>query len=469
MNLSNRAASVRLISLVVFVTACAVTLLSQPAQRGPGAANHVVIISLDGFAGWALDDSHLPLPTLRRLAGRGAMAKGMRPVNPTVTWPNHTSMVTGVTPAKHGVLFNGTLLRAPGIPPRIDPWRDKKEMVRARTLYDAAHERGLTTAQVDWVAIQNAPTITWQFPERPDPKGEIARELVKAGVISEEDLAAFASRNIVFRDYIWTAAAAHILRQHRPNLLLFHLLNLDSTQHRYGPRTPAAMTAMTHLDSQVAQIVQTLEQTGLMPRTTVFVVSDHGFKTVKRQIRPNAAFAKAGLLTAEQGKVSKAEAYVVSEGGTAMLYVTVADPSNAILARARQALDGLEGIDRVLEPSEYANLGLPSPTVNDQMAALFLTAKEGYSFSADPADPTVVDAPAGSLGSHGYLATDPDLRATFIVSGRGIKPGTTLDVVNNIDIAPTAARLLGVELNNVDGRVLTEILAAAEKGSGVQK
>jgi predicted AlkP superfamily pyrophosphatase or phosphodiesterase len=437
--------------------ALAVSLSSSPAANQAGQPNHVVIISLDGFAGWALDDPHLPVPTLRRLAQAGAVAK-MNPVNPTVTWPNHTAMVTGVTPSRHGVLFNGMLIRQPGVPPRIEPWRDKKEMVRARTLYDAAHERGLTTAQVDWVAILNAPTITWEFPERPDPKGQIARELVSAGTISEADLAAFATRNIVFRDHIWTSAAVHILKQHRPNLLLFHLLNLDSTQHRYGPRTPAAQTTMAYLDGQVARIVQALEESGLMKATTMFVVSDHGFKTVKRQIRPNAALAAAGLLTAQDGKVTKAEAYSFPEGGTAIVYVTVPDQSGAILSRARQAIERLEGIDRVIEPAEYKQLGLPAPADNDQMGVLFLTAKEGYAFSHDSTDPTVVDAPPGSLGAHGYIASDPDLRALFIASGRGIKPGVALDSVNTIDIAPTAARLLGVELRGVEGRVVTEIL-----------
>jgi predicted AlkP superfamily pyrophosphatase or phosphodiesterase len=447
-------------SLLLFALAQAAVPQQQPSGS---TSNHVVIISLDGFAGWALDDPHLPVPTLRRLAAGGAVAKGMRPVNPTVTWPNHTSMVTGVTPAKHGVLFNGSLVREPGVAPRIEPWRDKKEMVRARTLYDAAHERGLTTAQVDWVAILNAPTITWEFPERPDPQGQIARELVKAGVISEADLAAFSTRNIVFRDHIWTSAAAHILRQHRPNLLLFHLLNLDSTQHRYGPRTPAAMTTMALNDRQVGRIVETLEETGLMPRTTIFVVSDHGFKTVKRQIRPNAAFAEAGLLTVVDGKVSKADAYLVSEGGTAMVYVTVPDGEGAILKRVRAALEGIEGIDRIIEPAEYASLGLPQPHDNNQMAALFLTARDGYAFTAAPSEPTVIDAPAGSLGSHGYVSTDPDIQALFIASGRGIKPGVTLDGVRTIDIAPTAARLLGVELQNVEGRALTEILLSTSE------
>ena len=446
--------------------ACAVALLLWSAARIPGqqpagASSHIVIISLDGFPGWALDDPHLPVPTLRRLAAEGAIARGMRPVNPTVTWPNHTSMVTGVTPAKHGVLFNGILMRPPGGVPRVEPWRDKKEMVRVPTLYDAAHARGLTTAQVDWVAILNAPTITWAFPERPAPDGTIARELVASGAISEEDLKAFASRNIVFRDHVWTSAAVHILKQHRPNLLLFHLLNLDSTQHRYGPRTPAATTTMAHHDTQVAQIVRALDESGLMPRTTLFVVSDHGFKTVKRQIRVNAAFAGAGLLGVQDGKVVKTEAYSVSEGGTAMVYVTVPDGDGSVLKRARQAIEGLEGIDRIIEPAEYAKHGLPQPSDNEQMGALFLTAKEGYAFSADPNGPAVVDTASASLGAHGYVWTDPEIQALFIASGRGIKPGVVLESVTNLDIAPTAARLLDVELANVDGRVLNEILASA--------
>ena len=163
-----------------------------------------MLISLDGFPSWALDDPYLPVPTLRRLAARGAVARGMRPVNPTVTWPNHTTLITGVTPAKHGVLFNGLLKRDPGVPPRVEPWLPRDEMVRVKTLYDIAHARGMTTAQVDWVAIQAAPTVTWEFPERPAPDGLIAQELVKAGVLSQAELETFATRNIVWRDHIWT-------------------------------------------------------------------------------------------------------------------------------------------------------------------------------------------------------------------------------------------------------------------------
>ena len=445
----------------VLVVAATSRFDAQAPQTRPGT-NHVVLISLDGFGGWALDDPYLPVPTLRRLAAAGAVAKGLRPVDPTVTWANHTSMVTGVPPSVHGVIFNGLLIRKPDVPPVVEPWRDKKELVHARTLYDAAHERGLTTAQVDWVAILNAPTITWEFPERPDPKGQIAQEAVKAGILSQADLESFHTRNILWRDHIWTEAAAHIVRQHRPNLLLFHLLNLDSTQHRYGPRTPAAMDAMAHLDSQVATILGAVEKAGLSKQTTVFVVSDHGFKAVKRQIRPNVVFTKAGLLTVEAGKAVGARVYSVPEGGTALVYMTVPDPSGDLVKQAKSALNGLEGLASIIEAPEFDKYGLPQPTPTGQMGALLLTAKEGYAFTGDVGDAPVVDAPPGSLGSHGYLASDPDLQALFIASGRGIRPGIKLESVSNLDLAPTIARLLDLEMPAAKGKVLTEVLVSGK-------
>src|SRR5918994_4773884 len=447
-------------SFAVGLTLALSATLVLTAQTRPAAdgANHVVLISLDGFMPSAMFDESVPLPTLRRLAAGGASARGMRPVNPTVTWANHTSMVTGVMPAKHGVIFNGLLVRAPGVPPRVEPWRDRSDMVHAPTLYDIAHARGLTTAQVDWVAIWNAPTVTWEFRERPDPQGAIAGEMIGAGLVSQEVVENFAEKNIVFRDHVWTAAAAHIIREHRPHLMMFHLLTLDSVQHRHGPGTLTATATMAHLDSHVATIVQAVEQAGLAGRTTLVIVSDHGFKTVRRQIMPNAAFLKAGLLEVTEGKVTSAQVYLMSEGGTALVYVTVPDADGQLLARARAALTGIEGIDTIVEPSDYGAYGLPTPDASDQMGALLLTAKDGYSFSTAAHGEVVADAAEGNLGAHGYLSTDPELQALFIASGRGIKAGVTIDSMQTIDLAPTMARLLGLELKDVEGRVLTEIL-----------
>src|SRR5690606_22458563 len=109
-------------------------------------------------------DPTLPIPVLRQLAAEGASADAMTVSNPSITWPTHTTLVTGVTPRKHGVLFNGLLVRqGANQPPKVEPWVDKSRLVRVPTLYDLAHAAGLTTAESDWVAVTRPGTITWSF------------------------------------------------------------------------------------------------------------------------------------------------------------------------------------------------------------------------------------------------------------------------------------------------------------------
>ena len=117
----------------------------------------------------------------------------MQPVNPTVTWPNHTSIVTGVTPAKHSVLYNGAPVRGgEGQPLRINPYVPKHELVVGETLYDAAHKAGLTTAEVDWVAIEKAENITWPFPEWPSVDNAVVREIPRGRVATYGQVARLA-------------------------------------------------------------------------------------------------------------------------------------------------------------------------------------------------------------------------------------------------------------------------------------
>ena len=154
----------------------------------------VIVISLDGFPAYALDDPKLPAPTLRRLIRQGVTAR-MNTINPTVTWPNHTTLVTGVRADEHGLLVNGSLVPTGAWPPmKVDPMVDKVKMVHVPTVYDAAHNAGLTTAQIDWVAINNAPTITWPFNEWATPAGPVEQEMIRKGVIAAADVEDFTRR-----------------------------------------------------------------------------------------------------------------------------------------------------------------------------------------------------------------------------------------------------------------------------------
>src|SRR3954470_18174935 len=108
--------SFRLVSLLCLVT----PLFAATAER------HVILITLDGFPAYLWRDEMIPLPNLRKLAAEGAVANAMTVSNPSITWPNHTTLVTGVSPRIHGVLYNGLVMRGgPGHPNKIEPWVDK--------------------------------------------------------------------------------------------------------------------------------------------------------------------------------------------------------------------------------------------------------------------------------------------------------------------------------------------------------
>lgn len=403
----------------------------------------VVMISLDGFPAYDLDDAALPIPTLRELIRSGVSAR-MSTVNPTVTWPNHTTMVTGVRPEEHGLLVNGAITATGAWPPvKVEPMLDKTRMVHARTVYDAAHDAGLTTAQVDWVAINKAPTITWAFTEWGDRAGAVEQEMNRAGVVTGVDGQDFTKLNIVFRDQVWAKAAAHIIRRHKPNLLLVHFLSLDSVHHRYGPKTLAATSAIAFLDGCVAQVIAAIREAGMTERATVFVVADHGFKAYTKEIHAALALNAAGL----SGK-----AYVLNEGGSALVYLEKSQ-RDELLPRAVKALESVEGVDRVVGRDGFRALGLPTPEHDPQMSDLFVTAKTGYSFAGATGGP-VTAAAAQTGGSHGYIASDPEMDALFIASGYGIAGGAKLDRIANVDVAPTIARLLGVSLPSAKGHAL---------------
>jgi predicted AlkP superfamily pyrophosphatase or phosphodiesterase len=449
-------------AFLIVIILCGVAAL--PAARvEPGSSRHVVLISLDGFPASALADARTPVPTLQRLARQGAVAKALLPVNPVVTWPNHTTMVTGVRPAVHGVMWNGLLLRDGEGPPRVEPWRDKNELVRAPTVYDAAHTAGLTTAEVDWVAIHNARTITWAFPEVPTISGLVEREMIAAGLLTANDVTAFhEGTSGAWRDERWTDAAVHIIERHRPNLMLFHLLALDGINHQYGPGTPASQTAMAFLDAQVARVLDAIDRAGIGAWTTVMIVSDHGFRVASQSIHPNVVLRELGLITGS-GAGLQAAAWSRSWGGAAGIYVRDRSQRENVLTRIVGPLRALQGVERAIGSQDLASVNFPDPVALDQAPDLVLTAVKGFDFEDEDTGPAITPARSDHLGHHGALSSDADMAAIFIASGRGVALGQSLDTVRNLDIAPTIAEWLGVTLPGVEGRSLAGQLASGTR------
>ncbi len=430
-----------------------------PGQTNPAPAPHVIVISLDGFPAYALRDPTIPLPVLRKLMLEGAAADGMKPVNPTVTWPNHTAMVTGVGADRHGVIYNGLPVRGgDGKPLRIEPWIPKDELVQARTVYDAAHEAGLTTAEVDWVAVYHAATINWSFGEQPHADGAVEREMINAGIVAEDQIREWGREPITLRDDIWMRAAVHIIEKHKPNLLLLHLLTTDSVQHQYGARTLAANSALILADRQIQRILDAVDRAGIRSQTTIFVVSDHGFKSYHHVIHPNAILREKGLLRGEGAQLD-CDAWTVSEGGTAMVYITRESRRADVVPELDEMFQKVPGIAKLIHPADYAQYGYPVVRDGGRMADLVLAASPDYAFDGNTKGDAVADVPAGATpGTHGYLNSDPDMQEILVAWGSGIRVGARVAVVPNVSVAPTLARVLGLHSFQTNAPALVDIL-----------
>jgi len=447
---------IRWLALAVW---CAVTLTCGAAPV-PAQERIVILITVDGMPAWLWNNPGMVMPNVRRLAQEGALAEAMTVSNPSITWINHTTLVTGVTPRQHGVLFNGLLVRSgTAKPPHVEPWRDKAELVHVPTLYDVAHQAGLKTAHVNWVAVLNSDTMDYEFLEIPKVDGLIEREMVAAGLVTEDDVRTFSKgKNIVWRDWVWTQAGCHIITAHKPNLLLFHLLGTDASNHQYGPGSTASFSAYAYTDRFIGDLLAAVDRAGLRERATIIVTTDHGFKKVAKVVYPNVALRQAGLIQLKGGKVESCAVSAVAEGGLAFVYVN--DPARRaeLLPRLKTIYGGLEGVAQVVEGAEGPRFGMPTPAENQGMGDLVLFAKPGYAFKDNTAGDVLVEESKNYLGTHGYNAADPELDGVLIAWGYGIQPGARLPRIANVDVAPTIAELLGVKLSATEGHVLREFL-----------
>ena len=427
----------------------------------------VILISIDGFAGFYWSDQRVRIPTLRSLAERGVVAQKMEAVFPTTTWPTHASMVTGVSPRAHGIVGNTILNRATGERDDLtgDPIYDAPDLFRVPTLYDLAHAAGLKTAAIDWPATRGAPSLDFNLPFFKDQKIFEAHtpratwsELKTLGYPVERQGEWAQQPKRFMKDAMVADLAAHVFHRHAPDLMLLHFLSTDSFQHLWGPRSPEAFWAIEYVDGLIEKLLAALPADELDSRTALFVVSDHGFLPVEREVWINVKLRQLGLLQVDrEGRVSHAEARFVSNGGAGYIYVLDRWNPERVVRDLVPELRKLEGVSGLWTQADYPGLGLPTPEENPRTGDLILEAAPGYNFADEAQGDEVITAPARYRGSHGQLPTHPENFAFFLAVGPGIRRGVELPGISSRDVAPTLGHFLGLRLDGVEGRLLTEI------------
>lgn len=446
---------------VLLLTVAARAVAGQPATAQH--AEHVVIVSIDGFAAYALDDESLELPNLRALIASGVRASGSESVFPSVTHPSHTTLLTGVMPRDHGVIGNRLTNRETGERFHITNL-PRARSVRVPTLFDAAKARGLVTASFYWPENRDDPAVDFNIPEVFD--GDVAdpraadpaflRDLTDAGVPIDLYYRWYKDRGLKGAgDAILAEAAAHVIRTHRPHLTAIHFLVADELQHIYGSDHYRAKEALTAADHALGILVAAVEQADLADKTAFFVVSDHGFHTVRHEVNLQPLFDDAGL----------SDRVTLHPGGWS-LWIEVEDASvdrEALEAVFAKAI-ALPGVARILRPADFHDLGFPryeeDPHVRGQYAIVgdidtFVTATAGSASSArrELSEPH---------HEHGYLPSHPRMDAIFVASGAGIRRGLRIGRVRNLDVAPTVAELMDLTLDSATGSVIDGVLSSGD-------
>ncbi|MFN0075095.1 MAG: alkaline phosphatase family protein [Prosthecobacter sp.] len=450
------------------------TLLAASASLIHAApSEHVILVSIDGWAHHYFDDPKCHMPAVKSLAANGVRAKRMECSFPTVTWTNHTTLVTGVHPGKHGVLANeyfdrATRKKVPLIP---DPLFNKDEIVKTPTIYDAAKTAGLTTAGVIWPASRGAKTLDWTVPDVFEQElfekygtPSLLEEARAAGIPIEKQMewCKLGNAGKAQRDYMYAQLATHIIKKHKPNFLAIHLVSLDSFEHAHGRQVPEAYWAANDSDNRVADLIRATEEAGIRDKTTFIITTDHGFVTFTKSINANAALRQDGFVKSVLGKslAPDSPVFAMAEGGACFVYVLDAANRDSILKQITPKLAKLEGVEGVVEAKDFdSKLHHITADKDGREPDLVLLAGDGYTFTDSLADNDVIIPNDPPKGAHGHFQLDANLYGCCVISGAGVKQGIVLDEVKNIDVTPTMAKLLGIPFPGADGRVLDEALA----------
>jgi len=428
----------------------ALSAAEAPSLR-PAKPDPVLIVSIDGLSWQRLQKDRARLPELSRLLHTGTAAP-LQTVFPSMTWPAHASLATGVWPARHGVIGNRFFDRARG--EVVEFWtRDANDLgpqrpgrEPARALWDVAREAGLSTGAMLWPATSRARNLDWNLPEvyglaafRRSASPGLLAELAAAG-LPVGRLERHSREEAFLLDSWLRDATVYVIARHKPSLLLAHFVAHDTLAHRYGPDSAEAGWGLELADRYLGDLVRAYQGAAVR----VLVVSDHGFCAITTGMAPEATLRKARLSRKERAAVR-----LVHNGHALFVYLTDSKLAAQLAPKVQAVLRAQPEIEKIILPKDFAALGLALPADDAHMPDFIALAHKHVAFWRG----TTGGAQPPLAGTHGYLPELPEMQGVFLAAGPGIARAT-LAGVRVIDVAPSAARLLGVAMPGTDGVAL---------------
>jgi len=444
------------------------SLLGASLALAAGPDVYVLMISVDGLmASSYTSPGPARIPTLRGLIAEGASAQGVIGVLPSMTYPAHTTLMTGVNPAVHGILNNG-MFDPEERSGNASNWY--ASAIQVPTLLGAARSRGLKTAAVTW-PVTVGMEVDFHVPEfwrvnfgNDHPESVTFLKVASTPhLVDAIEIARGKPLPGRLTDVDRLDIARFILRTYHPNLMLVHLVELDTIQHTTGVGSPESLATLERIDGHIGTLLQTLAESGLREKTNVLVVSDHGFLPIAKRLQLNTLLKQERLLETDKGgRITKWDAYFYATGGSGFVFLK--DPTNQqMVGRVRAMLEKLRadpanGIRTIWSHDEIVQLGsFPDAVLGIDMQSGFYT---GGGHDTLLAGLSMNDGRPMS-GGHGFDPRRPELHASLIVSGPNARGRGPLGVVRMTQIAPTVARWLGVGLSPLVDQPLDKILPAA--------
>ena len=417
----------------------------------------LIVVSLDAMGSgdfeWAAR-----MPGFAKVLERAAFCKNVSSIYPSLTYPAHTTIVTGRLPARHGII-NNTLLQ----PERTSPdWYWQRRFIRGTTLYDEAAKAGMTTAALLWPVTGGA-GITWNMPEifanRPW-SSQITTSLYNGSKYYQFDLnRRFGHlRNGKAQpdlDHFTQASLLYTLEKYRPDLTLAHLTDLDTQKHHFGNRSIEARDALKRHDGRISQLLAVMDSCGMDTDkdTTLILLGDHSQLDIGRPVLINRLLADSHLLTAEKGRISRWRAICKHCDGSAYIYLNreglAPDRIRALELQVKHLLTAAadrpgSGIRTLYTGAEAGALGA------DPDCFMMLEAETGCYFQdvMDEADLTDREK-----ATHGYHPGRKGYETVFMILGPDIRRGYEIPHMTLADEGPVMAALLGLDLGRTDGRI----------------
>jgi len=368
-------------------------------------------------------------------------------------------------PDKHGISHNELYsVRREG--PAV--WEWYADAIKTPTLYDYAKEAGYSIGNVYW-PVQACGRIDYNIPEiwPPHPDDDPCPVFMKAGsspimeTIFNKNRDLWAWRMHPGVDIFITQCAVDIIKTYKPELMTIHLTNIDDTRHSKGVFNNYVKKDIELTDEMLGRIFDALRTAGVYDETNIVILGDHGQLDVHKNVCINVLLEKEGLIRVdESGKIISYDAYCKSAGLSA--HVILNPPQDKCLAEKvckllvewqKEPEYGIGEIFTKEEALEKYHLSGPFS---------FVVETDGCtSFGESPVGPVIRETRNDdykfSRASHGHLPTK-GAQPPFIVKGPAFKNNIVREYANVVDIAPTIAKAMNINMKNTDGKILYELL-----------